>query len=663
MKFLAIFSSNLDEFFRVRVASLHALLNVKKKKLKKLNFNVRELLDNINKTVIDQQEELGKIYSENIIPELNKNNIFIVNETELNEEQKLFIAEFFENQIIPHITPVIIAKEKFTPFLRDHRLYLAVKLSPKQSKAKKFRKFTYAIVEIPSNHIERFIVFPKTGNADFIIFLDDIIRLFLPRIFFGYNIHETYSIKLTRDAELYIDDEFSGNLLEKIKKNLSKRNTGVSCRFLVDETIPGSFIKILEQVLSISKEDILPGAKYHNFSDFFNFPELPLPDSHYSMMEAITHKELVKTPDLFKTIKQNEYLFNFPYHSFGQIVNLINSASNDPDVTKIKITTYRVGGHSPIIGSLVNAAKNKKEVTAFVEVKARFDEEVNILNAEEMQKAGVNVLFSIPGIKVHAKIAVITRLEDGATKSYAYLATGNFNEKTSKLYTDFGFITSDERITREVELIFDFLEGKIKNPQFKHLLVAQFNMRKRFSKLIENETLNAEKGIDAAITAQINSLEDEKIIRKLYDASNAGVKINLIVRGICCLIPGIKGMSQNIRVTSIVDRYLEHERVFIFYNNGDEIIYLSSADWMTRNLNRRIEIAFPIYDEKIKRIIKDIIQIKLNDNVKARIVNEKQSNNFYYGLPDSLHRSQHEVYEYLKSIKNNGQQIALTKEE
>jgi polyphosphate kinase len=653
IKFLAIFSSNLDEFFRVRVASLRSLVSVNKKTHKELDFDVPKLLNRIHKTVMTLQEESGRIYSEIIQPELDNNGIHLIDNTGLNQLQREFVEEIFNMQILPHIMPMIIAKKKITPFLRNQRLYLTVKLSSKQ-KAKTSEsgrnRYYYAIVEIPTNHMDRFVLLPKVGNNNYIIFLDDIIRLFLPQIFYGYNIHEAYSVKLTRDAELYIDDEFSGNLVDKIKKNLNKRSSGMPCRFLYDRTMPANFLRFLTEALLLTEEDLYPGARYHNFSDFFNFPNPGIKKLNYSELVPLKDSRLDKYANIFEAAKKNDFLLNAPYQSYDYVVDALNAAAKDPDVKSIKITQYRVAKNSEIVTALVKAAHRGKDVTSFVEVKARFDEEINIKSAEEMQKAGVKVLYSFPGLKVHAKMALISRLEKGILMEYAYLSTGNFNERTAKLYTDFGFFTTDHRLTKEVGNVFDYLENKNENHFFKHLLVAQFGMRKMFISFIENEINNARKGIPASITIKMNSLEDDRMIKKLYEASMAGVKINLIIRGICCLIPGMP-YSENINVISIVDRFLEHGRVFMFHNAGNEILYLSSADWMRRNLSRRIEVAFPVYDENLKKEIKDIIYLELMDNVKARIIDEKQLNSYNHTGSDKPHRSQYEIYEFLKQLR------------
>ncbi len=655
IKFLAIFSSNLDEFFRVRVASLRSLLDLKKKTQKELKFDVEKLLEKIHKTVVKMQEEYGDIYVNIIKPELEKNNIFLVNHTQLNPVQKEFVSEIFNTQVVPHIMPMIIAIKKITPFLRNQRLYLAVKLSSKHNghgnKNLKSKRYIHAIVEIPTNHIDRFILLPKIGNNNYIMFLDDVLRLFLPNIFYGYNVHESYAIKLTRDAELYIEDEFSGNLLDKMKKSLAKRSSGVPSRFLYDKAMPVGFLRFLKEALLLSDEDLYPGAKYHNFIDFFNFPNPGIKELNYHDIKPLKLKELDSYGSIFEAVSKKDFLLYYPYQSYDYVVKAIEQAAKDPDVTSIKITQYRVAKDSRIVNALVKAAHRGKDVTAFVEIKARFDEEINIKSAEEMQKAGVKVLYSLPGLKVHAKLALITRKEGSKLNNYAYLSTGNFNEKTARLYTDYGFFTSNPDITYEVEKVFEYLEGKDPGYEFKHLLVAQYGMRQGFQAMIENEIAYAQKELPAAITIKLNSLEDERIIKKLYDASNAGVKVSMIVRGICCLIPGIKSMSENIQCISIIDRFLEHDRVYIFNNGGDEKIYLSSADWMKRNLSRRIEVAFPVYDKELKNLIKHIVNIKLDDNVKARVIDEKQTNEYRKTESTEPQRSQYEIYEFLKKPK------------
>lgn len=655
IKFLAIYSSNIDEFFRVRVASLRALLNLKSKSKKELSFDPAKLLEKINKKVLVQQQQHSDTFSNIVKPQLKENNIFLVNESELNDVQKEYIKEFFNDQILQHIMPMMLEKKKFTLFLRNLRLYLAVKLTTKRSPASRKpavnKRLHYAIVEIPTNHLPRFIVLPKSGDNNYVIFLDDIVRYFLPQIFFGYNIHNAYAVKLTRDAELYIDDEFSGNLLNKIKKSLNKRSTGVPCRFLYDKAMPHDFLNFLEEALLLKQDDLYPGGKHHNFSDFFTFPNPGKKELYYPKLRSLKNINFESYRGFYNAVRKKDFLFYYPYQSYDYIIKALNAAAEDPAVTTIKIILYRVAKNSAIIKALVKAAYMGKNVTAFVEVKARFDEEVNIISAEEMQKAGVKVLYSLPGIKVHAKMALISRMEQDGKKDYGYLSTGNFNELTAKLYCDYGFMTSDYRITEEMNMLFGYLEDIKPQKQFEHLLIAQFNMRKTLVSLIDNEIKNVKGGKEASIILKMNSLEDERMIKKLYEASQAGVKIKMIVRGICCLIPGIKGLSENINIISIVDKFLEHDRIFLFYNGGNEKIFISSADWMKRNLSRRIESAFPIYDESLKNEIKDILNIQLNDNVKARVIDAKQTNSYKKDNNTNRIRAQLAIYEYLK-LKN-----------
>jgi polyphosphate kinase len=665
LKFLAIYSSNLDEFFRVRVASLRSLLSLKRKSQKELEFDPAKLLDRILKKASVQQEEHRNTYRDVIKPELAKNDIYLIDETQLNNSHKEYIKELFDEQIIPHIMPMILQRKKFTFFLRNLRLYHAVKLTlntkrkTTSSKTGIKKRVYYAIVEIPTNHIARFIVLPKTADNNYIIFLDDVIRYFLPQIFYGYNIQSAYSVKLTRDAELYIDDEFTGNLLNKIKKSLNKRSTGVPCRFLYDKEMPSDFLRFLSESLMLSKEDLFPGGRHHNFSDFMKFPNPGKKELYYPQLRSVKNTDYESYSGFFDAVSKKEFLFCYPYHSYDYIVKALNKAADDPDVKSIKITQYRVAKSSAIVNALIKAANNGKAVTAFVEVKARFDEEVNIQSAERMQNAGVKVLYSFPGIKVHAKLALISRREKDGIKNYAYLATGNFNEVTSKLYCDYGFMTSDRRITEEVNMVFDYLEGIKPENNFNHLLVAQFNMRKKLNSLIDNEIKNAKSGREAKIILKMNSLEDERMIKKLYEASQAGVKISLIVRGICCIKPGVTGLSDNIEAVSIIDRFLEHGRIFLFHNGGNEIVYLSSADLMKRNLSRRIETAFPVYDEMLKEQLKKILAIQLNDNVKARILDGKQNNKYKKDDSEIKLRAQIEIYNYLKELSNLSKNPAL----
>jgi polyphosphate kinase len=660
IKFLAIYSSNLDEFFRVRVASLRSLLRLKRKAQNKLDFDPEELLADIHKTVFEQQEEFGDIFRNQILPELEKEGINLIDEEIVSEEQKKFLSDYFEENIYHHIQPVILVKKKIKPFLKNRNLYLVVKLADKKSisandpadkqKSKK-KRYTYALIEIPTSVLPRFVELPEEADNHYIIFLDDILRLNLNKIFEAYDIVEAYSVKLNRDADLYIDDEFTGNLLQKIKKGIKKRDTGVPSRFLYDQRMPKRFLNFLKESLELENEDLVAGAKYHNFNDFFSFPNPLSPKFENKKLKPVDSSLLTGSSNIFETISSSDIGLHFPYQPYDYVVRFIRDASKDPEVTAIKITQYRVADNSEIVLALINAARSGKDVTAFVEVKARFDEELNFKWAEEMEKAGVKVYYSFPGLKVHAKIACVSRKEKDKIQNYCYLGTGNFNEKTARIYADFGLLTRDERITYEVEKVFEFLTKKKLEYEFEHLLVAQFNMRSTFLELIDKEIKNAKNGLPAKIILKMNSLEDKKMIKRLYKASRAGVEIIIIVRGICCLVPGVKGLSKNIRVISIIDRYLEHARFYIFHNNGEPLIYAASADWMKRNLSRRIEVAFPIYDKSIRQGILDMVEIQLNDNTKARIIDAEQSNKYQTNSLTDKVRSQTDTYKLLERLE------------
>jgi len=566
IKFLAIYSSNLDEFFRVRIASLRSLLRLKKKTQKKLQFNPEELLRKIHKTVYKQQEEFGKIYREQIIPQLEKENIFIVRDDQLFPNHKDFLKDFFERELKPYLQPILLDK-KIETFLQNKAIYIAVRLASlktPESENKKKKRLRYALIEVPADKLERFTILPEAEEKKFLIFLDDIIKLFLSDLFPGYTIDSAFSIKLTRDAELYIDDEFEGDLLEKIKKSLGKRKTGVPSRFLYDSQMPKDFLKYLRTCLKLDKDDLIPGGKYHNFNDFFSFPNLGGKHLEYEPIIPLQSKILEKHKSMFKAITQQDILLHYPYQSYDYVIRFIDEAAKDENVNSIYITLYRVASNSLVVKALSRASANGKKVTAFVEVKARFDEESNFSCAEELQKAGVKVFYSFPGLKVHSKVCLVSRLENEKKVYYGYFSTGNFNEKTARIYSDLGLFTKDERLTIEARKVFDVLTKQKDKEKFVNLLVAPFNLRSILEELIDKEIENSAAGKKAYIILKINSLEDRKMIKHLYKASKAGVKITLIIRGICCLIP-----DKNIKAISIVDRFLEHSRVFIFCDGGD----------------------------------------------------------------------------------------------
>jgi len=649
IKFLAIWSSNLDEFFRVRVASLRSLLELKKKAHEKIKFEPYVLLKEIKKKVNTQQEEFGRIFKKEIIPELAENNIILVDHTSVPDEHKKYLENYFLDQVLPFTRPTLLEKNKIATFLHNKAIYLALRLKVKSKTKSKRPRYKYALAEIPAERLGRFIAVPGTDN-NYVIFLDDLIKMFLPKILPGYDIESCYSIKLTRDAGIYIDDEFTGNLLVKIKKGLSKRNTGVPSRFLYDREMPAPFLRFLKESLQLNRDDLIAGGRYHNFNDFFSFPNFNKTELEFEPLPPLLCKELEEGVSVFKAIAKQDILLNFPYQSYDNVLRFLENAADDKDVKSIKITLYRVAGKSRVVRTLIKATENGKKVTAFVEVKARFDEESNFASYDALEKAGVKVFSSFPGLKVHSKLCLIERVEEMKIKLYTYLGTGNFNEKTSKIYCDYALLTANQDIGKEAIKVFKFLERKSDQETFQHLLVAPFNMRSAFVQLIDNEIKNAIEGKKAEITLKLNSLEDRKMIKKLYQASSSGVKIKIIVRGICSLLPGVKGLSENIKVISIVDRFLEHARIFIFHNNGDKKYYVASADWMKRNLSRRVEVGFPILDKKLQTKLQKMINLQWNDNVKSRIIDKDQLNKYVDLNQHKKVRSQYEIYSYIKSL-------------
>ena len=654
LKFLAIYSSNLDEFFRVRVASLRSLLALKTKTQKKLQFEPQKLLEDIKATVNKQQDEFGRIYREEIIPELKKNNIYIVDDKNFPKSSKEYLQLYFSDKIAPVIQTLVIDATETSTFLQNKALYFALCITEKVKSGRQRKnvsaKYEYAIVEIPSDKLGRFITLPAIKGKNYVMFLDDVIKLFLPQIFPSHKIISCYSIKLTRDAELYIDDEFTGNLLAKIKKGLSKRKTGVPSRFLYDSRMPKEFLKTLRDVLNLKKDDLIEGGRYHNFNDFFSFPNFNLSGLEYEPLPPVTCSDFDKHNSVFDAISEKDILVSFPYQSYEYVLKFLEEAAVDPNVKSVKITLYRVASESLVVRSLLKAVKNGKKVIAFVEVKARFDEEANFSSGEALQNGGVTVLYSFPGLKVHSKLCVVERVENGKTNFYTYLGTGNFNEKTARVYCDHALFTKDKQMGKDAKNVFKFLLTKKDQLSFEKLLVAPFNLRSTFTQLIDNEIKTAGEGKKAEIIIKLNSLEDRKIIKKLYEASQAGVRIKIIVRGICCLIPGKKGLSENISVLSIVDRFLEHARIYVFYNNGNKLIYVASADWMRRNLNRRIEVAFPILDNNLKRNLLKVIELQWNDNIKSRKIDVAQKDKYKMSRRKMKIRSQYEIYNYINKI-------------
>ena len=624
LNFLAIFSSNLDEFFRVRVAYWRSLLRLKKKKVKKLPVNPSRLLSEIYTEVTRQQELFGEIFRTQILPELEDQGIFLESEVRLAQHRE-FLQRFFTQVVHPLVRPVAVEGEA-APFLKNQGIYLVVELWPEEGITLTAAKPALALVEVPSPPLDRFVTLPGDHDRRAVMFLEDVIRHMLPILFPHCNVGNAYAVKISRDAELYLEEEFSGDIVQAIKKALGKRDTGLPIRFLYDLQAPYSLIAQLKDVLRLEDEDLVPGGRYHNLHDLRNFPHFGLDHLSFEPWSPIAHPELEGVPSTLAAVGERDRIVHFPYQSYAYVVRFLAEAAADPHVEEIWLTVYLVSRDSAVLSALLQAAERGKKVRVFVEVQARFDEASNLDWAERLERAGIAIIYSIPGVKVHAKIALVVRSENGGRRGYAYLGTGNFNEVTARFYTDFGLLTADPRITSEVELVFRYLAGNHTAPRFEHLLVAPFATRERCCELIEKEAVAAQQGHNSGIILKMNSLEDEEIIGKLYEASRAGVPIQMIVRGICCLLPGLAGLSDSVRARSIVDRYLEHWRMWIFQSGDEERMYLASADWMHRNLSGQVEVAFPLYDADVRRLVRQAVDLQLADNTKARLLDARKQN-------------------------------------
>ena len=641
IKFLGIYSSNLDEFFRVRVASLKTLIRFGKKTKLKMSFDPEQILEEIRTIVTKQQLEFDEIYHRQILPELNSQDIHIIKPVHLVPAHVKFIQDFYEEELIEFIQPILLVKDKIRTFLSDKGVYLAVKLKTKGNNNR------YAVVRIPTDRFSRFIKLPSSvPNRKELIFIDDIVRYCLAFMFPGYQVIDSYSIKITRDADIYIEDEFSGDLIEKIKKGIAKRTIGKGTRFSYDRTIPQKTLNFLIGALDIKQGDLIAEGRYTNNNDLFKFPNFGLSELMDEALVPLSQRNLDGVKKMFAAIDERDHLLHFPYQKYEYVIRFLEFAARDPKVTDIKIVQYRVARDSRIVAALRSAIQEGKNVMVFMEVKARFDEKANLYWAERLESWGATVIYSFPALKVHAKLLLVKR----KAKHYAFLGTGNFNEDTAALYSDFGLFTSNKKLTKEVAEVFKFLEfSKLPNQPFEHLLVGQFRLRRNIYQLIDHEIAAAKMGQKASIILKLNSIQDPRMIARLYQASNAGVKIKMIVRGVCSLVPGIKGFSENIEVISIVDRFLEHTRIYKFHRGGNDKIYLSSADWMTRNLYYRIECAFPLYDQAVKDEINDFLDIQLKDNVKARIVDAEHNNHYKMGEKGKQFRSQMMLYEYYQN--------------
>jgi polyphosphate kinase len=643
-KFLGIYSNNLDEYFRVRVATLKRLCQFVPESKGILGYNPKSTLKKIHELVLSQNLKFEKVYS-SLIQELDRYNIHIINEKKLNQEQADFVRNFFLKEVRTRLMPYLIEKDAELPNLTDDAIYLAIYLHNRESGKKR-----YALLEIPTDVLPRFILLPQVGDDKYIIYLDDIIRFGLRDMFFIFDFDEFYSytIKLTKDAELEIADDISESYIDKLSRSIHQRKWGSPVRFIYDREMPDDLLKILTKKLNFSPDDvIIPADRYQNLKDFMHFPYLGKKKFYYESLPPVIHRDIQPGKSVLSAIKKKDIMLFFPYHPFDHIIDLLREASIDPYVTSIHITLYRLARNSSVINALLNAVRNGKSVTTVVELQARFDEEANILWGNKLMEEGVKVIYGVPGLKVHSKLLLITRVKNNITQRYAAVGTGNFNEDTARVYTDHLLLTTNLKITNEVLKVFNFFNVNYKKDNYYHLVLSPFALRNKMNLLIENEIKNVRAGRKAYIYMKLNNLTDVEIINNLYEASSAGVNIKLIVRGMISLVPGIRGTSDNIKAIGIVDRFLEHSRFMIFCNGGDEEVFITSADLMTRNIEHRIEVTCPVFDRNMKNELKIIFNIQWNDNVKARKIDGTLSNKFLK-QGKKQHHSQVEVYNYLK---------------
>lgn len=653
VKFLAIYSSNLEEFYKIRVSGYHSSIIHSIKRDEPIEEALK-ILKQINDEVKKQEKEYHDIFDNMILPELRRNNIYLYQSEKVESFHKEFVETYFNEEVFPFLQPMMIQKNKINSFIQGGRIYQVISMIDKSEKKKSSDKsrYDYAIMKIPYTRLPRFIELPFHDGMHYIMFIDDIIKANLSTIFYGYEIVDCYSIKISRDADFSLDEEEEeSNIAENILEKVRKRKIGAVTRLQYDKEMPGYFLKYICETYGIQQEELLPSGRYLNLAELMSLPNPVGKSLKLNLPSPLRIPELEENNSLLSVVRNQDVLLHFPYESFDYLLRFLMQAAFDPKVLEIKVTQYRVAENSAVINTLITAAKNGKKVTVFVEMKARFDEENNYITSERMHDAGIKIIYSLPGLKVHAKLAYIRKRakDPNALKGYAYLSTGNFNEKTARIYSDKGLLTSNPEFLSDIEEIFDILEGKPRTREFKHLLVAQFNMVPEIYNMIKREVEHVQKGETARIILKMNSLEDKGMINALYNASLAGVEIDLIIRGICCLIPN-QPYSKNIRITRIVDSYLEHSRVWYFYNGGAEDVYLTSADWMERNLHRRIEAAFPILSEKLKKEVIDILKIQLEDNLSAVWIDE-HLNNVPKKNEGAPVRAQQACYEYLKQLK------------
>ncbi|HCH0716763.1 TPA: polyphosphate kinase 1 [Vibrio parahaemolyticus] len=648
IRFLGIFSNNLDEFYKVRFADVKRRILINQERGG--SDNSKRLLSKMQAKALKLNEQFDELYSE-LIREMARRRIFLVNEHQLDEAQEKWITKYFRKEVMPHITPLLMKDEiDVLQFLKDEYAYIAVEL-------RKEDHSQYALIEIPTDHLPRFVMVPeqKGKRRKTIILLDNIIRYCLDELFkgfFDYDELAGYAMKMTRDAEYDLRNEIEYSLLEQMSAGVNQRLTAMPVRFVYERDMPQEMLDFLCSKLRISNYDnLIPGGRYHNFKDFIAFPNVGREYLENKPMPPMKCADFEGYANSFEAIKAKDILLYYPYHTFDHIGELVRQASFDPKVLSIKINIYRVAKDSRLMNSLIDAVHNGKNVTVVVELQARFDEEANIEWSKVLTEAGVHVIFGAPGLKIHSKLLMISRREGDDIIRYAHIGTGNFHEKTARIYTDFSLLTADQEITNEVRNVFGYIENPYRPVKFNHLMVSPRNSRTQIYRLIDNEIANAKAGKKAGLTIKVNNLVDKGIVTRLYAASNAGVKINMIIRGMCALVPGIEGVSENIRIISIVDRFLEHPRVVITHNDGDPQVYISSADWMTRNIDHRIEVAAPVRDPRLKQRIIDITNIHFTDTVKARLIDKEMSNSYVPRGNRKKVRSQVAIYDYLKNIE------------
>ena len=648
LRFLGIFSNNLDEFFQVRYATVKRIAQSSKTGRKVFAGRSAEtLLKEITSKVISLQDDSLKILKR-IYKEMEEENIFFIEENEVHREQEEFLKNYFIENVSPGLVTVILSEDQKQD-LSDNKGFLIITMD--LSKNIKPNRL-YALIEIPKE-AERFVVLPRTkDDKQYVMMLDDLIRYNFHMIFnfFNYESISAHMVKITRDAELDLEEDVSISYIEKITMSVKDRMISDPVRLVYDKEIPNDTLEFVVRKLNIdSRDSLIPGGKYHHRRDYMNFPSLDRPDLLYSKFSPLQIPNLSLEENILKAIEKKDYLLYTPYQNFSYVIKFLREAAIDPKVKSIKITIYRLSKLSHVASALINAAKNGKKVLVQIELQARFDEQNNISFAEQLEASGVQLVFGIPGLKVHSKICVIERLGEKKNSRFGFISTGNFNESTARIYTDYTLFTANQKILKEVNKVFNFLEVNYKLKKYKHLIVSPQYAFNILSKLIDNEISNHKNGLSSGIKLKINNITNYKLVDKLYEASKAGVKVKMIVRGICCLVPGIEGLSENIKVISIVDKFLEHPRVYIFENAGNRKIYLSSADWMTRNIENRVEVGCPIYDKDLQQEILDIFYISWNDNIKARVVNKSPQNKIVTPSKDEfINRSQWETYAYYK---------------